>query len=124
LNRLLTLTLFWLILTGIIEICFVVWFRVNGDGRADYGEVFTRERYMRETLHSGAPCVFIPSGGAPCTRDQVDAWHRLYTHLFWQDVLDLSRPYLLLSLLIFLGVAAFVIVRTWKDEGLTRRDAL
>jgi len=90
-------TLGWIIVVGVLVTGLIGGFHQNGYGRADYGEAFAREDYMRHTLRTGEPCLFASTGQLPCTQTQVNEWHQTYTRLFWQDVRAGMGPLLLVA---------------------------
>ena len=91
--------LWWAVTLALGEGLFILWFHTAGYGRADYGEAFTREPYIR--AHLDSPCVF--NGGQPCTLAQLASVQHATTIDFWLDVRDRSAPFLLLALVILLA---------------------
>jgi len=116
-RRVAIISLWWLLGGGLVEARFIAYFRVNGDGSADYGDAFAREKYMRETLGTGAPCSVVPGSGPPCTQQQVDAWHQTYTSLFWHDVIKYSFPFVIVFVVLFCAILVVTVQRAHKHRN-------
>jgi len=103
-KRIAWLILAWVLVIGITELYFILDFRSNGAGKADYGEAFAREGYIR--THLDKPCAF--NANQPCTREQL-AQYQVYTGTyFWQDVWANSQSFLFVAVLILLALCIWV----------------
>lgn len=103
----------WAIWVALGEGLFILWFRLNGYERSDYGEAFVREPYIR--AHLDSPCAF--NVGQPCTQVQFASVQHATTIDFWLDVRDRSAPFLLIALIIPLTRLIVVIIESRRVRG-------
>lgn len=105
-KRIRMMILVWIVLVSVGSLVFIGLFREFGDGRANYGEAFPHERYIR--THLDKPCAYHRD--TPCTQEQLAEYHYETTVDFWLDIRDRLVPVILAALaLLLLRIVVFII---------------